>query len=378
MAQQTTSDNDKLLFESQDRDYPMQQFSINAPGQTIDIELDSLAGYMDSIDLDCKLDLAITTGAGATAPSISPFAPYNIFSAIEVSLGGGAFHRINPYFYFLRELITHQGFQPSTTLLNPAYASSTHYNIPAVSAPSSATTDNIWRFPIHIPLQAIPKKAWGLIPMGTSAVKCKIRLTVAPSLYGTDQYNSPLYGGASVTGVAVGSAEQSYVSPTLWYKQPFEAGIKPTIGYLYNVQERAVAITGAGALNSLKFPDPFHYLRLWAIVIDGTGAPNTTGVTNWELDPMPGFARKQFNTPSALSSYFYRIRRKYHTDMPVGVFVFDIASDVLPQLQDSAGQEIDGSIYQTLQAQLSVSAGTDVTSPARIITYQESLSTINF
>ncbi len=377
MAQTQMTDNQELLDNSQAMFWGMPPVAITAAGQVLDIELDSLGGYMDTLDIDCKLDVAITVPGGGSAPSLSPFAPYNIFSKIEVSLGGGAFISVSPYFFYLRELITHRGWTPDKTLLTPAYAATTHYSIPAISAPAGATTDNVWRFPIHIPLQAIPKQAWGHIPLGTSAVKCKVRLTVANTLYGTDQYVSPLYGGTGAITAAIGSSVASYAAPNIDYKMPHKAGIKPSIGWLLNVQERAFGFVGAGSNNPLKFPDPYQYMRLWMLVIDGTGAPNTTGVQSLELDPMPGFARKLYNSPSSLARYFQGIRRLYETDLPTGVFCFDLNTDVHP-IDGDGNQNINGVDFQTLQTQLAVTGATNVGAPARIITYAETFQPIAF
>jgi len=378
MAQATQmTDNQELLDNSQAMFWGMPPVAITTAGQVLDIELDSLGGYMDTLDLDCKLAINITAGSAATAPVLSPFAPYNIFSKIEVSLGGGAFISVNPYFFYLREAITHRGWTPDKSILAPGYAATTHYSVPTIVATASSTTENIIRFPIHIPLQAIPKQAWGHIPLGTSAVKCKVRLTVTNTLYGTDQYLSPLIGGTVITGAAISAGTASYVACNIDYKMPRKAGIKPSIGWLLNVQERAFGFVGAGSNNPLKFPDPYQYMRLWMIVIDGTGAPNTTGVQSLELDPMPGFARKMYNSPSSLARYFQGIRRIYETDLPTGVFCFDLNTDVMPMLGDG-NQNINGVDFQTLQTQLAVSAGTSVAAPARIITYAETFQPIAF
>ena len=80
MAQAEISDNQELLDYSQAMFWGMPPVAITAAGQVLDIELDSLSGYMDTLDLDCKLDVAITTGVDAVAPTLSQFAPYNIFS----------------------------------------------------------------------------------------------------------------------------------------------------------------------------------------------------------------------------------------------------------------------------------------------------------
>ncbi len=378
MAQQAQlTDNQELLDNSQGMFWGMPPVPVTTAGQVLDIELDSLGGYMDTLDLDCKMAVNITMGGTSAPPSLSQFAPYNIFSKIEVSLGGGAFISVNPYFFYLRDMVTHRGWTPDKTILSPAYAASTHYSMPAISAPSSTTTENVWRFPIHIPLQAIPKQVWGHIPLGTSAVKCKIRLTVTNTLYGTDQYVSPLYGGTNVTSAAISNVTASYVAPNIDYKMPHKAGIKPSIGWLLNVQERAFGFVGAGSNNPLKFPDPYQYMRLWMLVIDGTGAPNTTGVTNLELDPMPGFARKLYNSPSSLAKYFQGVRRLYETDLPTGVFLFDLNTDVHP-VDGDGNQNINGVDFQTLQTQIAVSGGTNVAAPARIITYAETFQPIAF
>ena len=189
----------------------------------------------------------------------------------------------------------------------------------------------------------------------------------------------PLKRGTGATA-AIGSAQQSWVAPNINYRTtPATKGDvpTPTIGYVLNVQERASNFTSAGALTPIHFPDPFKYMRLWHIIIDGTGAPNTTGVTNFELDLTPGYPQFNFATQAALMHYFNQIRRLYQTDLPVGVFVHDLYAGSDPYNPNDT-QIIDGTVFQTLQTQVAVSAATNVGSPARIITYAEALSPVAF
>lgn len=381
MAQSVQEANDLFMKNSLIRNYFMANFPITAAGQVIDIELDSIPGWATHIDLMVYADLLITVGAGGAAPSISPFAPFNLFSDCQVSLGGGPFLRANPYFYFLRELATHRSWIPGNSYpLTPTYGTSLVYNVPMVNAPAGAATDNYWRFPIRIPLQPHPLSAMGLLPLGTASVKAKVRLTVTPSLYGTDQYVSPLYGGTNVTSVVIGITQNSWVSPNIMFRTTpaTKADVPtPTAGYVLNVQERAINFTSAGALTPVKFPDPFKYLRLWFIVIDGTGAPNTSAVTNFELDLTPGYPQFNWSTPQSLMQYYNYIQRKFETNLPVGVFVHDLYAGADPYLPNDT-QMIDGTVFQTLQAQIAVAAGTNVGSPARIISYAEALSPVAF
>jgi len=363
------------------RNWAMPTFQVTAGqagGQTLDIELDSVPGWASHIDVMCLIDLAITVGAGGAAPSISPFAPFNLFSDCQVSLGGGPFQRVNPYFYFLREMATHRGYAGGS-LLSPAYAAGAVYNMPAIVAPAAATTDNIWRFPIRIPLQVAPGNIMGHLPMGTAAVKAKLRLTLTSAIYGTDQYLSPLYGGVGVTA-AIGSSVQSWVQPNITFltTPALKADIgQPTIGYLLNVQEKATQFTAAGALTPIHIPDPYKYMRLWHIVIDGTGAPNSAGVTNFELDLTPGYPQYNFAGPGPMMDYFNKTRRRIETDLPVGVFVHDLFAGSDPYNPNDS-QIIDGTVYQTLQTQLAVASNVNVASPARIITYAEALNPVSF
>lgn len=369
--------NQELLTNSSEMFWAMPPSAISTAPQVIDVELDSLAGFMDSIDFDVFLDIAITAAGSAVAPTLSQFAPYNFFSKMEIQIGGGAFVSVMPYFFYLRDLITHRGWSPGQSALTQVYSTSTHYVIPTITAASSAVTDNYFRFPIHIPLQAIPKQAWGHIPLGTSAVKCKVRFTVTSTLLGTDQYACPLNGGTNITSVTIGTTKPSYVAPNINYKMPNSQGVIPNIGWILNVQERAFNIVGAGSNTPLKFPDPYQYMRLWMIFIDGTGAPNTTGIQSLEIDPIPGFPRQLYNSASSLAAYFAKIQRLYETNLPTGVFCFDLNTDVNPVTGDG-NQNINGVNYQTLQTQIATTAATNVASPARIITYAETFQPVTF
>jgi hypothetical protein len=363
--------NTQFINQALERNYGMPNNVINALGQTIDIELDSVAGWAHSIDLSCFLQLNVVQ---TTMPSWSPFAPWNFFSEVQISLGGGPFQRVSPYFYYLREILGHDGWTPANSTLNVPSSASNQWNLPTMAAGNLDV-----QFTVRVPLQAVQGSVIGLLPMGSASTKVKIRLTVASSLYGTDQWLNPVYGGTGVT-VTIGTGKTSYISPNInYYTSPATSATLPTpfIGSILNVQQRATQFVGAGALTPIKFPDPFKYLRLYHIIIDGTGAPNTTALTNFELDLVPGYPQYNYNTPSSLQSYFYKMRRTYGTDLPTGVFVFDQWSGSDP-MNPNGTQIIDGSIWQTLQTQVQVSSGTNVASPAKIITFAEALSPVNF
>lgn len=371
MAEQSVAQNNMdFINNALQKNYSQPNQPITAPGQTIDIEIDSVPGWASAIDLSVNLNLQM---AYTTAPSWSQFAPWNFFSEVQLSLGGGPFQRVSPYLYYLREIMGHDGWMPNFTMItNPAAAAAT-YVMPTIAAGALQTT-----FMIRVPLQAMYGTTIGLIPLGSASTKAKLRLTVAPSLYGTDQWLNPLYGG---TGVVTSiNASGSNISPNITYYTTPATSItlpNPTIGSVLNMQQRSTAFVGAGALTPIKFPDPFKYLRLYHIVIDGTGSPNSSAVTNFEMDLTPGYPQYNYNTPSSMAEYYYQVRRLYNTDLPPGVFIFDFFGGSDPR-NPNGTQIPDASTWQTMQTQLQVAAGTSVASPAKIITFAEALSPVNF
>lgn len=372
MSQMTpAAANDLFLHNALERNSYMPQYTINTPGQVLDIELDSVPGWAHAIDLSVYLDVNL---AYTGAPSLSPFAPWNIFSEVQLSLGGGPFQRVSPFFYYLREMAMHDGWASDFSTKNYPYSNTTHFNIPAI-----ASGDNFWRFSIRVPLQSQYDAVPGLIPLGSSSTKARLRLTVANNLYGSDQFLSPLYGGTGVTA-AIGSAQTSYVQPNIYYltTPAVKADLPdPQVGYVLNVQQKITQFVGAGSLTPIKFPDPFRYLRLWHIIIDGTGAPNTTGVSAFELDLTPGYPQYNYGSPGSLQQYFQRVRRTYNSDLPTGVFLFDLYAGSNPR-NPNGGQLIDGAIFQTLQTQINTATNFNVSSPAKIITFAEALSPVGF
>lgn len=383
MAQATaTNANAAFLQNALERNYAMSTFAVTQNGQVLDIELDSVPGWAYAIDLTVQMSVDITVATGGSAPSMSQFAPWNVFSDCQLSLGGGPFQRVSPFFYALRERAMGFGsWRPGYGGVDTfAYASTTEWSIPAINAPANATTTNVWKFTIRIPLQIQHGSIIGHLPLGNSAVRGKLRLTVAPTFYGTDQFMNPLYGGTNVTSAVVSTTGTSYVQPNILYRTtPAIGGQLPTpqIGYVLNVQQRASAFVGAGVLTPIKFQDPFKYLRLWHVVIDGTGAPNSTGITNFELDLTPGYPQFNYANANQLQQYFYQTNRRYAQDMPTGVFVFDLWSGSDPT-NPNGNQIIDGSVFSTLQTQIGTGSGFNVSSPAKIVTFAEALSPVQF
>lgn len=382
MATQQLAPNDQFILGALKRNYPMPQQAITSASQVLDIELESVPGYAKEIVLSCLLNLDITVGGGGTAPSKSKFAPYNIFRTVEISLGGGPFQRVNGVFYWLREMAMNPGFNPlATSSSDPSYVGADVVSVPPVAATAGSTTTNTWRFNLKIPLQVQHGSTMGLIPFGNSSTKCRLRLTLTNNLYSSDQYASPLYGGSGVSvAVTPAGTAASWVAPNIHYYTEPAIGTQlptPTIGSILNIQERSTSFVGAGAMTPIKFPDPFHYLRLWHIVIDGTGAPNSEAVTNFELDLTPGYPQFNYNTPASLQDFYREVRELYRQPMPEGVYVFDLWSGTDPA-NPNGTQTIDGTIFQTLQTQLAVNASTNTGSPAKIITFAEALSPVAF
>lgn len=382
MANTQMSANDQFILSALKRNYPMPQQSVTNAGQVLDIELESVPGYASGIVVSALLNLDITVAAGGTAPSKSLFAPFNIFRSVEISLGGGPFQRVNGVFYWLREMAMNPGFDPmKTSASDPSYVAPGVVSCPPIAATAGTTTTNTWRFNLKIPFQVQHGSTMGLIPFGNSSTKCRLRLTLTNALYSADQYNSPLYGGSGVSVAVTPSATaQSWVAPNIKYYTEPAVGVQlptPKIQSILNIQERSTSFVGSGAMTPVKFPDPFHYLRLWHIVIDGTGKPNTEAVTNFELDLTPGYPQFNYNTVASLQDYLQEMRELYRQPLQEGVFVFDLWSGTDPQ-NPNGTQTIDGTIFQTLQTQLAVNSATNTGNPAKIVTFAEALSPVAF
>ena len=376
-AQSVQAANDAFLLSASERNYPMPSVPVTAVGDTIDIELEQVPGWAYAIDLNVFLDLLVTLGSTGTAPSISQCAPWNIFRSVEISLGGGPFQRVSPYFYYLRERFMHPGWDPT--------ASGT-YSVPAIAAAAGAGTDNYWRWKIRIPLQVQHGAIYGHLPLANSSVKCKLRLYLQNSFYGSDQYQNPLYGGSEVTA-AIGTTQASYIKPTILYRTNPPVATNPlpnpTIGRILNVQEKATQFVGAGTMTPIKFPDPFVYLRIYHVVQDGSGAFAAGGfgssgeVDQFEFDLTPGLPQFYFPDARSLGEYQYQMARLYRMDLPPGVFVFDFWSGNNPE-NPNGTQTVDATLFQTMQTQVGVTSTTNVASPAKITTYAEAMSPVGF
>lgn len=373
-AQDIMNINNYFLLNALERTYTMQRTDFKSAQEMKEIEIDPAPGWARYIDLNFEMNVDIAVGANGTLPQLSQFAPYNIIQNLQLSLGGGAFQNINMYFLNLRNSITRYGKMWNQSATNYPYTAQLLYNIPDPQAGI-----NKWKFTIRIPLQVQPGSAAGLIPLGNSAVKLTLRLTTANALHGMDHFLSPLVGGSNVT-VQIAPTAASFVQPVITYlTAPMNrADIpQPIIGSLLNVQERNTSFIGAGVKTPIKFTDPFRYLRFWFVVTDGTGAPNSEAISALELDLLPAYAKDLFESKTAMASYYQSVRDRYGFDLPPGVFVFDYftGSD---NWDPNGTQTIDGTIFTTLQAQLTLDAGVPSASPARITSFAECMSSINF
>ncbi|KRW90918.1 hypothetical protein SD51_12160 [Alicyclobacillus tengchongensis] len=380
-ASQVQAANQQFLLNALERNYQMVQTTITQAGQVIDIELEQVSGYLYAIDLSCLFNLDVTVATGGAVPTWSSFAPDNLFSNIQVAMGGGPFINCSAVFFRLRQRIMNPGWNPLIVpSTDPAYVGTDVFSFPALQATVGSTVTNTLRFGIHIPLQIAYGHIEGHLPGNAPGVKVKLRLTVTNNLYGSNQYASPVVGGSGVTvQITPSTTAQSWVQPNLKYRSSPAVGgglPTPTIGSVLNVQEAASAFVGAGALTPLKFPNPFRHLRLYHIVLDGTGTPNSTGVNAFELDLSPGIPQFNYNTPAGLQDYFNQVRELYKGNLPAGVFVFDLWSGSDPH-NPNGTQTIDGTVYTTLQTQIGVNSAFQ-TAGGNIITYDEALSPVSF
>jgi len=371
--------NNDFLFNALNRNDTGVMKEVKRNSQTIDIEVDQFPGWLHHIDLQVLLNLKVTVGAGGSKPRWSQFAPFNFFQSVAISLGGGPFQHVNPYFYYLREAVMRPGWKPDKTPYPYSYATNKAWNTPDLQSTVGSTVDNQLRFCIRIPLQVQHGTVMGHIPMGNPKVKMKIRLTVAPEFYGADEWLNPIVGGSLVSAV-VDPAKTSWVVPAYKYRTtPATRAdmIDPKIGFVLNIQTKDSDFVAAGSDTPIKFSDPFRYLRLWHIVIDGTGSPNSEAVNGFELDLTPGYEQFNFRGEEGMMDYFNETHRRYRQNLPTGVFVFDLWAGSDPANPNDT-QSIDGAQFATLQTKLSVAAGTNIQSPAKIITIAEALSPVGF
>lgn len=377
---QIVSNNQSFLTNALRRNRTMPDREIKSAGQVIDIQLEQVPGWADKFTLPVYVDLAVTVAAGGTAPSWSEMFPWNLFSSVELSLGGGPFQRVSPFFYALRKKAMNPGWKPGMSAAGTfGYAANVAWDVPAISATAGSTTDNYARFTMEVPLQAAHGLIAGHLPLGDATITAKLRLTVASNLYGSDHYENPVVGGTSVT-VAIGTAQTSTVGVDISYRTTPATRTQvpdPIVGQVLNIQEQVTPITGTGADIPIYFKNPFLYLRLWHVLIDGTGAPDSSDVTNFELDLFPGLPQFEYNTPASLQAYYEKINSLYRGDLDTGVFVFDMWSGNDP-VNPNGDQMIDGTLFQTLQTRMRLASGASVGSSAKIITYAEALSPVNF
>lgn len=377
------SPNDAFLLNALRRNYGMSTFNFSQAGGVIDIELDEVPGWANELKVLVNANIDVTVPAGGTVPSWSPFFPWNLFSNAQLSLGGGPFHNVNPYFYFLRQKAMGRGWEPGNQgPTSYAYNPTTTWSVPTLNATVGSTVKNTVMFMVKIPLQIEHNTVIGHLPMGDGKTKVKLRLTVAPQLYGSDAYLNPINGGTGAITAAITNPATavSYVQPNIHYRTTPADGTQlkdPTIGYLLNVQETVTPLSTTGVWVPIKFADPFRYLRLWHIVIDNTGNPNTTAVTGFAVNLTPGFAKEKYENAQQLSDYFNAIEELYHSALPTGVLLWDGWSGSDPA-NPNGTQTIDGSKFSTLQTAIQVAGGTGVGGSAKVITYAEALAPVGF
>ncbi|MCY0871070.1 MAG: hypothetical protein OWT27_10900 [Firmicutes bacterium] len=376
-ATQIQADNDKFLITALERNEVMDQLPIPTQGRQMTITLEQVPGWARSLDVSFFVNLPITLTSAGTAPSWSQIFPYNIFETVQLSLGGGPFVNVTPYFYCLRQIATTPGFIPGALQSAQQYINSVAWNVPsAPSATAGSTVTNAIRFGVYIPLQIEEFSVKGLIPLGNAKVPAKLVFTLAADLCGTDNFLNPIVGGTGVSAT-IGAGSYAKVNIEYFMQSSSKNTPTPVIGRIMNVQQKVTAPSGGANGTKVTFDEPYLYDRIWTIVEDGTGTLTTSEIQSFIYSLMPSFETANFPTQDALQSYIMKMWRKYRNPLPTGVLVNDFVSGSDPA-NPNGTQQVDGAEYSTQNIRIALTQGTNVAQPAAIINIMECQSDVAF
>ncbi len=201
-------------------------------------------------------------------------------------------------------------------------------------APTVAAGANEWKGTIDVALNGIhPLSPYGLIPMGGSGTRGQVQLVPTVAFTGADPLNSVINLNGN-TGTITGLT--GTITVTILYRdwQSFSMPDQlqldltgmPTAQVL---KTQEVSPLTAGNYNYLRLTNPYPFVNLTSIVIDGQSSStfcDSQNITGYRIDAAENTnasLRVYDNTTGGINNYYKKIRRTYGQDLDNGVLMYD-------------------------------------------------------
>lgn len=282
-------------------------------------------GWLESIELDVNLSLADATAAVAANPNY----PWGFIQGITVNLDGQISY-VEPYASYLLAITQNRLGLPVNSVPPAPFGSNTNLSNILMNLPTWAVGNNVVRFRIRIPLNALhPLDGSGLLPCQGTQDPVQINVLVPNALVGNDPYNFPTSSGTGTLAVNAGSVVNCWGwvrdGRTKWApgeQLPYYPDGLPQVSY---DREPDVINLQAGQIVRGQLTKVLKMYYMWVIGIDGVSATQFSSNTNWNsydlsADSTGNFKFMQYGLENIpIEMMWEETRDVFEQDFPQGV-----------------------------------------------------------
>ena len=312
-------------------------------GQLYNFDVPIVAGaFVEKITAYWTLNFTYTPGTGSAA--LNAGGAYNMFPDVSVLFGN---KQITTHPYLTKVLAQTRGYNrtPSNSALGNSSA-----GIQSVlsSQPAIASGANTWKGNWDLPTTLVhPTSPFGLLPIGGSGTRMQVQLQSAGSLTGAD----PLNNLFAITGNATITAVTGTINVVVWYRD-FKSFATPQalscdltgLPTSQIIRLREVNPLTAGSPNYLSVTNPYPFIKLASIVIDGNSSAKFADASNIQAYRIDGAEntssalRVYDSTNGGMSNYYKRHREMYGNDLDEGVLIFDANAESVVDTSNQEGE----------------------------------------
>ncbi len=307
--------------------------------------------FCEYIDYEITVPIALTLAAGASV-TVSPFAPYSMFSQSLGIGGSNPWQLIELLPWKLDDVERRINYDPDyvglgdntgffNTVLdggpNASNVGAAGSLVPGAVITNSGTgpvvNDYTITFKVRQWMGMVGNSMWGYIPFGDTANEIVNNLQLNP-LVGTNPTQCTFYasssgGNSAVTnGTTTTSAVYSLRTPTLDY--PTIPITNPLIEMGRKLERRAVNTSAAGSQDHQKHTTGMVYTSMHHIALANNVPERLNYFSRWVSEVPEGALETYDSQLNTFNQYFTQYHRIYQREPYYGQYSFDLTRGAFP------------------------------------------------
>jgi hypothetical protein len=282
-------------------------------------------GYAVRVVLEYDVDVKVTKGTGTAVPNAA--FPYSLVENLSVTFGN---KQVNIYPYFSKVLDQLEGYNRGPQFQSFGQKSSAISSMIDTVPTTFVEGSNKVKFTASLDLNNIhPQSINGILPIFASGTKMQLSAQCASSVTGSDPLLHPIKTTGNAAVEVTGNI-RAYVVYRDWQSMTTLESLQPSLSGLPTVQAiqlpSAINI-GAGVYNPIDIKNPYPFVKVLSLVIDGNQsdkfsvATNVTGLRIEKAQNTSSAFKVYSDENGGMANYYREIRQVYGQDLDEGVLV---------------------------------------------------------